>query len=88
MTEIQKIWDRKAQARMAEISKLERGEITRDELQAKCSLIPMELAADPEWKAACLAAAVASMNKPRPKMSLPAGLLHYSGIHGKTDEPA
>lgn len=66
---------KKEQARATDQLRVERGEITRDELQAENSIIPMELANDPEWRAKRLAAAAASMNRPRPKLKIPASLL-------------
>jgi hypothetical protein len=65
----------KEQARDRDQRRIDRGEVTRDELQAENSLIPMELASDPEWKAKRLAAAAATMNRSHPKLKVPASLL-------------
>ncbi len=75
LSKIMNLTRKKKQARAADQLRVERGEITRDELQAKNSIIPMELANDPEWRAKRLAAAAASMNRPRPKLKIPASLL-------------
>ena len=64
---------KKEQAREEDRLRLERGEATPEELQAKNSILSMELASDPEWKAKRLAAAAAAMN--RPKLKVPASLL-------------
>lgn len=65
----------KERSREADRLRIERGEDTRDELQARNSIIPMEQAADPDWRAKVLAAAVANMNRVRPKLKVPASLL-------------
>ena len=72
MSEIQKIWERKAQARMEDRERLERGEVTRDKLHWQNSIIPRDVAEDPEWKRTTLAAAVKNFGKPRSVLTLPA----------------
>jgi len=72
MSEIQKIWERKAQARMEDRERLELGEVTRDKLHWQNSIIPRDVAEDPEWKRTTLAAAVKNLGKPRSTLTLPA----------------
>jgi hypothetical protein len=62
-TPLTKLARKKEQARKRDRLRIERSEISRDQLQAENSIIPMELANDPEWKATGIAAAVASLNR-------------------------
>lgn len=72
MSEIQKIWDRKARARMAALKRLERGEVTRDELHWQNSIIPRDLAESPEWKQTVLAGVSRNFGRARPtRLTLP-----------------
>lgn len=66
---------KKEEARESDRLRVERGEITRDQLQAENSIIPMELANDPEWKATRLAAAASSLSRPRARLAIPPRLL-------------
>lgn len=75
MSEIQKIWERKAQARMEDWERLERGEVTRNELHWQNSVIPRDVAEDPEWKRSTLAAAVKNLGKPRSILTLPSHII-------------
>lgn len=60
---------RKEQAREHDRVRIENGEVTRDELQAQNSIIQMDLANDPEWKATRLRGAADSMNKRPPSLT-------------------
>lgn len=74
-TPLMKLARKKELARKRDHLRIKRGEVSRDQLQAENSIIPMKLANDPEWKAKRLAAAVASLNRPHTKLTLPASLL-------------
>ncbi len=68
---------KKEQNRERDRARIKRGEVTRDQLQAENSIIPMELANNPEWKAKRLASAVASLGRTTTKLTVPTSLLRH-----------
>lgn len=72
---------KKEQNRERDRSRINRGESTRDQLQAENSIIPMELATNPEWKAKRLASAVASLGRTTTRLTVPTSLLRNKQTH-------
>ena len=71
----------KEQARERDQQRLESGVVTGDELQADYSLIPMDLARNPGWRAERLEQAARGLNRPKARPTVPDHLLKKEVSH-------